>query len=124
VNNDVIGILTAVGSVITASGVLLAVALGYLNRRASIAAKERSEDAALKATEAASKASEAADLAAANQREIVVIHGEVVEVGKRIDGRLSELLKSTSALSRAEGRAEGEQSQRDRSAPPEKNGGR
>jgi hypothetical protein len=50
------------------------------------------------------------------EKALITIDGEVREVGKRIDGRLSELLRSSGALARAEGVAQGEQAQRDRSA--------
>jgi hypothetical protein len=117
--DNAIGMLTAIGSIVSALGVALAVVLGYLNRRSALAAKERAEEAAIKATTAASLAAAARSAAEASQAEILLTHGEVVEVGKRIDGRLSELLKSSIAQARAEGRSEGEQAQRDRSRPAE-----
>ena len=49
-------------------------------------------------------------------RDLTIVDGNVVELGDRVDGRLSELLKTTQALARAEGVASGEQSQRDRAA--------
>lgn len=49
---------------------------------------------------------------------VIIIDSEVREVGKRIDGRLTQLLESSTKLARAEGVAVGEQSQRDRAADP------
>lgn len=85
---DLASIITALAALVAAAGGILAAVLAYRARRGV-------EDA----TEA-----------------LTVIEGEVREVGERIDGRLTELLKSTSALARAEGVAQGEQSQRDRAA--------
>ena len=45
---------------------------------------------------------------------VILIGGEVREVGRRIDGRLTQLLKSTGDLARGEGFAAGEQAERDR----------
>ncbi len=56
----------------------------------------------------AAAAAEAAKLAAqTSQAEIVATRDGVFEVGKRIDGRLSELLETSKAAARAQGHAEG-----------------
>lgn len=101
---DLPATLTALGALVTAVGVILIAYWAY-----------RSKERATRAVEAAA---EAARLTAQGNEEIQLIHGEVREIGARIDGRLSELLKSSIAQARAEGIATGEQAQRDRTAPP------
>jgi hypothetical protein len=49
---------------------------------------------------------------------IVRIGEDVYEIGRRVDGRLSELLAAEKGQARAEGVAAGEQSQRDRHPEP------
>jgi hypothetical protein len=39
--------------------------------------------------------------------EIVIVHGEIRELGRAVDGRLTQLLKTSSDAARAEGRLEG-----------------
>lgn len=85
---DAASVITAIAALVAACGGILAAVLAYRARRGVEVATEA----------------------------LTIIEGEVREVGERIDGRLSELLKSSSALARAEGVAQGEQSQRDRSA--------
>lgn len=85
-------VITAVAALVAACGGIIAAVLAHRARRGV-------EDASAALT---------------------LIEGEVREVGDRIDGRLTELLKSTSALARAEGVAQGEQSQRDRAAESQK----
>jgi hypothetical protein len=65
--------------------------------------------AALLAYRAHGKATEAVN-------ELVIVKGQIHEVGAAVDGRLAELLRMAQALSHAEGVALGEQSQRDRAA--------
>jgi hypothetical protein len=77
--------------------------LGYWAYRG----KERAAVAAEKAAVAAQKAEDAVG-------EIVAVKGSIFALGKQIDGRLSELLKSTAALSHAEGVVEGEKNRSDR----------
>ena len=101
--SDVPAIIAALGGVVTAVGVIL---VGYWAYRA----KERAADAA----EAAAKAAAEANAA---RSEIMVVGDKIVEVGKALDGRLSELLREARATARAEGMAAGEQAQRDRAAP-------
>lgn len=90
--SDLASFITAIAALLAAVGGIVAAILAYRARRGV-------EDASLALT---------------------VIEGEVREVGERIDGRLTELLKSSSALARAEGVAQGEQSQRDRAAESDK----
>jgi hypothetical protein len=45
---------------------------------------------------------------------LIEVGDKVFAVGEQVDGRLSELLREARALARAEGVAQGEQSQRDR----------
>ena len=54
--------------------------------------------------------------AEAAEKAVVAVGDNVFELGKRMDGPLSELLSTTRALARAEGVAAGEQAQRDRAA--------
>jgi hypothetical protein len=86
--SEITSVVTALAALIAAFGGIFAAVLAY---RARQAARE-------------------------NSAEIIAVNGEVREVGERIDGRLSELLRSSNALARAEGVAAGEQSQRDRAA--------
>ena len=86
--SDPASIITAVAALVAAFGGIIAAILAHRAREAS----------------------------KANSAEIIAVNGEVHEVGERIDGRLSELLRSTAALARAEGVAAGDQSQRDRAA--------
>lgn len=98
--------LTALAAVIAAVGVIVTAVLSYLNRQAAADAKERADDAA----HAAQRATAAAE---ASQRAIVRTEAGVFELGKRVDGRLEELLKATADLARAEGMASGrEQSEK------------
>jgi len=61
-----------------------------------------------------------ARVAAESSKDVyAVVDEHIVNLGRAVDGRLSELLKSTERLARAEGVAAGEQSQRDRQSPPE-----
>lgn len=92
---DLPATITALASAIAAVGVILAAWWAYR-------AKER--------------ASEAAD-------KITIIGSEVYELGKRVDGRLTELLTAQAQkhmaeekVARAEGVRAGEQAQRDRAA--------
>ena len=87
---------------VTAAGVIIGVIVTLLNYRASRAARL-----------AAEKASSG----------LVEIGGKVYDLGAVVDGRLSQLLAATAQkaaveahLARAEGKAEGEQAQRDRSS--------
>jgi hypothetical protein len=69
---------------------------------------------------AAAKAAEAAKAAAESAKaDIIATKAGVFELGKQVDGRLSELLDVTRKASRAEGWAAGEQAQRDRAAGPQ-----
>jgi hypothetical protein len=109
---DLPATITAIASVIAAIGLIVTGVLAYLARRATLAAAERATVAA--------DAAVAAQLAAeSSKKAIVATQDGIFELGKQIDGRLSELLKSSSALARAEGVAQGEQAQRDRAADPQ-----
>jgi hypothetical protein len=89
---DVAANITAVAALVAAIGGIVAAVLSYRARR-------RVEDV---------------------EALVINIDGEVREVGRRIDGRLSKLLETTGALARAEGVAQGEQAQRDRTSDAEK----
>ena len=103
--SDLASVITALAALVAAVGAIVAAILGYLNRRKVM-------DAAIKA-ETAKDAAEAAKLAAEKSaREIVATREGIFTLGERIDGQLDKLL----AGARAEGRAEGEQAQRDRTA--------
>ena len=104
--NDLASVITSVGTLVAAVGALL---VGYRNSRKADAAKEKAVAAAL----AAAVAKEAAE---AGKREVLIVGDKVMEVGKQLDGRLSELLREARALARAEGVAAGEQAQRDRAS--------
>lgn len=112
-NLDVPATITALASFVIAVGVIVTSVLGFLNRRASAEARER-------ATVAADAAVAAQVAAESSKREIIQTANGIFEVGKKLDGRLSELLASATALARAEGKAEGEQAQRDRASEPQK----
>ncbi len=98
--------LPAITSLVTAIGVIV---IAYWTYRG----KER--------------AAKAAELAAERDREakaaIITVGDKVFEVGKALDGRLSQLLAEAKALAHAEGRAEGEQAQRERQTPAKERGG-
>lgn len=99
--------IVALATLVTAVG---AVILGWRNSRKADQAKEKAAAAAI----AAAVAKEAAE---ASKREVIVVGDKVVEVGKQLDGRLSELLAEARRTSRAEGFTAGEQAQRDRAMP-------
>jgi hypothetical protein len=74
-----------------------------------------------RADRAAKAAEAAAGLAVANKATLIEIKGQIYELGKAVDGRLSKLLEQTEARGKAEGRAlhaegvvQGEQAERDR----------
>jgi hypothetical protein len=100
--NDIASTITALGTLVAAIG---AVILAWRNSQ--------------KADEAKVKATLAAEAAAAAQREVIATKDGVFEVGRQIDGRLTQLMASATALARAEGVAQGEQRQRDRQSPAE-----
>jgi len=68
------------------------------------------------------KVAEAAKLAAEDSKSTLIeVKGQIFELGKAVDGRLSKLLEQTEARGKAEGRAlhaegvvQGEQAERDR----------
>lgn len=97
---------------ITAGGVIVGVIVTLLNYRASNAAR-RDAAAAKAAAETASHG-------------IVEIGGKVYDLGKAVDGRLTQLLEANAAkaavtadLARAEGVHDGERQQRDRASEPQ-----
>jgi hypothetical protein len=61
-------------------------------------------------------AGEAQKQAEKNEAQLVEIDGKVYELGKSVDGRLSQLLDVSALADEAKGYAKGEQAQRDRSA--------
>ena len=86
--------ITAIGTLVAAIG---AVVIGYRNSRKADAAKE-------KATAAAAAALIAKEAAEDSKKEIIATKDGVFEVGKAIDGRLTELLEITKQAALAEGR--------------------
>lgn len=100
------------------TGMVAAIGALYVAVRNS----RKADEARDKALVAATKASDAADEAKASKAAVMLVGDNVVEVGKRIDGRLSELLETARALARAQGIAEGTEQERKRVAgekPPE-----
>ncbi len=89
--------ITAIATLVAAFGTLI---LALRNSQKADAAKS----AAALAAERAAVAKEAAE---ESKREIVATRDGVFEVGKQLDGRLTELLKTTGDLARAEGQIEG-----------------
>lgn len=87
--------LTALAAVIAAAGAIVTGILSFLNRKA--------------ARDAADRALLAKEAAEASQTAIVRTEQGVFELGRQIDGRLSELLKTTADLARAEGLASGKE---------------
>jgi hypothetical protein len=101
--------LTAIATLLAAIGALVTAGVGALVARSN---NQRAVEAA--------KSAEAAKIAAQqSQREIIATKEGVFELGKQVDGRLSELLTATRKSARAEGVAAGEQAQRDRAAGPQ-----
>lgn len=101
--SDLAQTITALGTLVAAIG---AVIIGYRNSKAAADAREKARDAANAAT--------AAKLTAEHsQAEIVATKDGVFEVGKKIDGRLDELLELTKQAALAEGRLQGRASERD-----------
>ena len=85
----------------TLIGVAAAVVLSFRNSRKADAAREK----AVTAVEAANAARTAAE---ASQKEVIATKDGVFEVGKQIDGRLSELLKLTEQAAYAAGKLAGQ----------------
>jgi hypothetical protein len=94
---DLPGTLTAIATLIAA---ISAVVLTWRN---AIRAR-KVQEAAVAAHEAALAAK---TIAEASKAEIIAVQGGVYELGKRLDGRLEQLLKLTDAAARASGRAAG-----------------
>lgn len=91
------GTITELATLIAAIGALI---VAIMNARSA-------SDARAKAVIAATAAETAAVRAEEGKREVVIVHGEVVEVGKRIDGRLTQLLLLTEKAAHAAGVLEG-----------------
>ena len=89
--------IIALATLITATGAVL---VGWRNSRKADEARE-------KAAIAAAAALTAKEAAEASKREIVLTKEGVFEVGKQIDGRLSELLKLTEDSAFARGQLAG-----------------
>lgn len=95
--SDVPQTITALATLVAALGAVL---LGWRNSHKADAAKE-------KAALAAAAAVTAKEAAEASQRDVIATKDGVFEVGKQIDGRLSELLKLTEKAAYAAGLAAG-----------------
>lgn len=107
---DPVPVITAVTALVVAVGALV---LNFL--------KQRSADrAAVAAEDAKAAAMRAAELAEESHAEIIATKKGVFELGKQIDGRMGDLLEAVRKSAHAEGKAEGEQAQRDRQAPSDK----
>lgn len=89
---DAAGLITAVGTVITALGVIL---VGWWTYHAKVQAS-RTE----------TKAKEAKDAAEASLAKLVATEAGIYELGKRIDGRMDELLVSARESGHTAGMAE------------------
>lgn len=96
--SDLPSIISAIGGVITAIGVILIAFWSYR-------AKERVADAVKQGK--------------LNEAQIIAVGDTIYALGEKVDGRLTDLLRESKAASRAEGVAAGEQSQRDRHAASE-----
>ena len=97
--SDLANTIVALATLVTAIG---AVVIGYRNSLKAEAARERASEA-VAAAEAAKVAASRAEV------DIIATRNGVFEVGKQIDGRLSELLELTKAAAYAEGKLAGEQ---------------
>jgi hypothetical protein len=87
--------ITALATLVAAIGAIL---IAYLSYKAKLLAQK------------------ASDVAVENQSQLIRVGNDVYEIGKRVDGRLTELLDATRAqgvseatLARAEGLAAGKQ---------------
>jgi hypothetical protein len=114
---EIAPIILALATLVTAAGAFaVAWRNGQKADKAVVAAETAKEIAAEKGA-AAVAASEAAKLAAEQSKvEIVATKDGVFELGKRVDGRLSELLETAKALARAQGLAEGRAGDGDKAA--------
>jgi hypothetical protein len=83
---------------ITAGGVIVGVIVTLLNYRQSRAARIAAEQAT---------------------HGVTVVDGKFYDLGRAVDGRLSELLDQTKKLAHAEGKLDEAQAQRDRAAEPQ-----
>ena len=97
---DVPGTITSISALVTAAG---AVVIAWRRTNGVKAAKTAAEAAQTAAEE--------------SKREIVATKDGVFELGKRLDGRLQELLRVSNSLARAEGLIEGRAAER---AEPDK----
>jgi len=94
-------ILTALGAVVTAVGVILIAYWSYRGKERAAAAADLAEDA---------------------KREVIAVRGDIFTVGEQLDGRLSQLLKTSTDLAHAEGRLEGKAERRGNGEPIKPNG--
>lgn len=90
--------ITAVATLVAAVGALIVAIVTAYNARSARTAAEESKAAAEQ-----------------SKAEIVATKEGVFELGKRVDGRLSELLAASIAAAKADGVTIGEQAERDRS---------
>ncbi|HEY8837400.1 MAG TPA: hypothetical protein VIO16_06930 [Dehalococcoidia bacterium] len=100
---DPVPVITAITALIVAVGALM---LNFFKQRS----QERAEIAAERA----------ATLAAESKAEIIATKKGIFELGKQIDGRMEDLLEAVRKAARAEGVSAGEQSERDRHAPSDR----
>jgi ribosomal protein RSM22 (predicted rRNA methylase) len=108
-------IILAIATLLTAFGALVvSLRNGQKVNDAAVAAESAKIIAADKGA-AAVAAAEAAKLAALSSNALLVeTNGEIRELGKRVDGRLSEVLALTKAKALAEGRLEGQAAEKQR----------
>jgi hypothetical protein len=104
--NDLAAVITATAALIGAFGGIVAAILAYRSKQ---------------------KAGEAKVATDQNRTEIIAVGDKVYALGERLDGPLSELMKSIRAegvsaanAARSEGHAAGEQAQRERQAPADR----
>jgi hypothetical protein len=93
-------VIQATGTFVAALGAAIAAVVTVTISRQTSAAKEKS-------MEAADHAERARVMAEESKQEIIATRDGVFEVGKQLDGRLSELLKVTKENALAQGRVEG-----------------
>jgi replicative DNA helicase len=123
---DIAATVSAVAALITAIG---AFAVAWRNSKKADRAKVEAavteqkrlsaiEEARVKAAVAAAAASAAKIAAEDSNARIIRIGDEIFQLGKRVDGRLSELLDATKAQAHAEGVTQGEADERGRVGGP------
>ena len=107
--NDLPGTITAIATLVaSAAAALIALKNNQRANEAKVSAIEAKASAVIASSDAA-----AAKIAAEESRaEIVATKDGVFELGRQLDGRLQELIRSQTELARAQGRIEGRAAER------------